>query len=240
MIAEAVLRKIGLLGGMSPESTLEYYRILLELSRERLPQDEYPVIIIYSLNFREFNRLMGSRDYGGVVELLARGLEALAQAGADFALMASNTPHMFFEELAARTSIPLVSIVEATLARAKELKLERGKLGLLGTKFTMEGEFYRSAAQRYGLEIVTPDATEREAVHRIIMEELVSGGISEESRAALVEIARALGSEQGAEAIILGCTELPLVLDEELLGLPVLNTTRIHAEAAFELARAVD
>jgi aspartate racemase len=236
MITQAALKKIGILGGMSPESTLEYYRILLELSRERLPKDEYPVIIIYSLNFREFARLMGSRDYDGAVELLARGMGALERAGADFALIASNTPHMFFEELAARAAIPLISIVEATLERAKELGL--GKLGLLGTGFTMEGEFYRSVAQRHGLEIVVPaDDGERGLVHRIIMEELVSSEVREESRAALVKVAQALKTEQGAEAIILGCTELPLILDEVILGIPVLDTTRIHAEAAFEYAK---
>jgi len=235
MIAQATLKRIGILGGMSPESTLEYYRILVELSHERLPKDEHPVIIIYSLNFKEFIRLMGSRDYGGAVSLLAQGLEVLERAGADFALMASNTPHMFFEELAARAGIPLLSIIEATLERAKELGLNR--LGLLGTKFTMEGEFYRSAAGRHGLEIAVPgDDRERGLIHRIIMEELVAGEIREESREALVKVAQALKATQGAEAIILGCTELPLVLSEEVLEMPVLDTTRIHAEAAFEFA----
>lgn len=228
------MKRVGILGGMSPESTLEYYRILIELSHERLPRDEYPETVIYSLNFGEFISRMGVGDHTGAVELLTRGLEVLERAEVDFALMASNTPHMFFDELAARSKVPLLSIVEATLERAEERGLRR--LGLFGTGFTMEGGFYPAAAERRGLELVVPNAAEREAIHRVIMEELVDGRVLEGSRAELAKIAHRLEAEEGIEALILGCTELPLILDEEALGMPVLDTTQLHAEAAFERA----
>jgi len=228
------MKRIGILGGMAPESTLEYYRILIALSHERLPRDEYPQIVIYSLNFKEFIAMMRAGDYESALALLAHGIKTLEQAGADFALLASNTPHMFFEELAGRVTIPLLSIVETTLQRAEELGLQR--LGLFGTKFTMEGGFYRAAARDHGLELVIPDLAERELIHKIIMEELVNGRVLEESRAELAKIAQRLQAEEGIEALILGCTELPLILDEKALGMPVLDTTRIHAEAAFDHA----
>jgi len=227
-------KRIGILGGMAPESTLEYYRILIELSHERLEQDEYPEIIIYSLNFRDFRRLIEKRDYNSVIDLLAAGLEALKQAGADFALLASNTPHLFFAELSQRVDLPLLSIVEATLQRAVELNLH--KLGLFGTKFTMDSEFYRSAAQHYKIELAVPGADERELIHKIIMGELVNGQLDPDSQRQLVAIAQKLKAEKGIEGLILGCTELPLILDEQVLQMPALNTTRIHAEAAFARA----
>lgn len=229
------MKRIGILGGMAPESTLEYYRILIELSHKRLPQDEYPEIIIYSLNFKEFIARMGVEDHGGALELLARGVQSLERAGVDFALIASNTPHMFFAELQRRASLPLLGIVEATLERAEELGLQR--LGLFGTRFTMEGEFYPEVAQQRGLEIAVPQAAERALIHKIIMEELVNGRVLEGSRATLVGIAQRLKAEEGIEALILGCTELPLILDEQVLGMPALNTTRIHAEAAFKYSQ---
>jgi len=229
------MKRIGILGGMAPESTLEYYRILIGLAHERLPQDEYPEIIVYSLNFKEFITRMVVEDHGGAVELLARGIAALKRAGADFALIASNTPHMFFAELQRRASLPLLSIVEATLQRAEELGLRR--LGLFGTRFTMEGRFYPEAAQQRGLEIAVPEAAEQTLIHKTIMEELVNGRVLEESRTTLVEIAQQLKADQEIEALILGCTELPLILDEEVLGMPALDTTRIHAEAAFKWAQ---
>jgi aspartate racemase len=229
------MKQIGILGGMAPASTLEYYRILIELSHERLPRDEYPQIIIYSLNFKEFITKLRAGDHGSTFELLAHGIRTLEQAGADFALLASNTPHLFFEELQRRVPLPLLSIVEATLRRAEEMRLN--KLGLFGTRFTMEGKFYRAAAEARGIKVAIPGAAERASINKIIMEELVGGKVLEESRAALIEIAQRLQAEEGIEALILGCTELPLILDEEALGMPVLDTTRIHAEAALKYSQ---
>jgi aspartate racemase len=229
------MKKIGIVGGIAPESTVEYYRIIAELCRRRGMGYRYPVIVIYSLNFQEFFSLVESDNRPAVVDLLCRALDSLYSAGADFALMASNTPHMFFDQVAARSSVPLISIVEETGRVAKRLGFTR--VGLFGTKFTMQAGFYSSTLDaRYGVSVVVPQEREQDYIHHKIMTELVNGCVVEETRQELSGIARALADREGIEALILGCTELPLILSEESVGMPVLDTTRIHAEAALDYA----
>ena len=229
------MKKIGIVGGMAPESTAEYYRIIAGLCRRRGMGYIYPVIVIYSLNFQEFIGLVESGNRPAIVDLLCRALDSLYSAGADFALMASNTPHLFFDEVAARSPVPLISIVEETGKAAKRLGFVR--VGLFGTKFTMQADFYKNTlSAKYGASVVVPRGKEQDYIHRKIMTELINGRIVDETGREMSAIAKSLADEEGIEALILGCTELPLILSEESVGMPVLDTTRIHAEAALDFA----
>ncbi|MFB6214314.1 MAG: aspartate/glutamate racemase family protein, partial [Candidatus Bipolaricaulia bacterium] len=169
-----------------------------------------------------------------VTYLLREKLASLEDAGADFALMASNTPHKYYEELEKDISIPLLSIVESTA----DVASKRGfnKVGLLGTEFTMTGKFYQKTFDKREIEIVVPEKNQQEYIHEKIMDELVEGKTLESTRKKLVEVTRDMKRRKGIEATILGCTELPLLLSEEETGFPVLNTTEIHVNAAYEMA----
>ena len=231
------MRKIGIVGGMAPESTMEYYRIMTTLCRQRGMGYRYPVIIIYSLNFQEFIGLVESGKLPEVINLLCEAIDSLSHAGADFALMASNTPHIVFNEVAARSPIPLLSIVEETGRVASKFGFTR--VGLFGTKFTMQADFYSNVlSTKYGISVASPEKAEQDYIHHKIMTELVNGYIVEETRQELSRIARVMADKEGIEALILGCTELPLILFEEAVGIPTLDTTRIHAEAALNLAQS--
>lgn len=231
------MKKIGILGGMAPESTVEYYRIIAALCRQRRMGYHYPVIIVYSLDFHGFISLMESGNFPEVIDLLCQAINSLASAGADFVIMASNTPHLLFNEVAAKSPIPLLSIVDETGKMASKLGFTR--VGLFGTRFTMGADFYSNIlSTKYGVSVVTPEQAEQDYIHRKIMDELVNGDIVEETRQELSRIARMLADKQGIEALILGCTELPMILSEQVVGMPVLDTTRIHAEAALNFAQS--
>ena len=231
------MKKIGIVGGMAPESTVEYYRIITSLCHQRGMGYRYPVIIVYSLNFQEFIGLVESGNLPEVINLLCEAIDSLSHAGADFALMASNTPHIVFNEVAARSPIPLLSIVEETGKTSKNLGFTR--VGLFGTKFTMEADFYSNVLwTKYSISVVTPGKADQDYIHCKIMTELVNGCIVEESRQELSRMAKKMADKEGIEALILGCTELPLILSEEVVGIPVLDTTRIHAEAALNFSQS--
>jgi len=231
------MKKIGIVGGMAPESTVEYYRIIAELCRQRGMGYHYPVIIIYSLDFQEFFGLVESGKQLEVIKLLCGAVDSLSRAGADFALMASNTPHMFFDEVATRSPIPLLSIVEETGRVASELGFTR--LGLFGTKFTMQSDSYSKILSiKYSISVVVPEESEQDYIHHKIMTELVNDCIVNKTRQEMSRIARTIADKEGIEALILGCTELPLILSEESVGIPILDTTRIHAEAALNFAQS--
>jgi len=228
------VKKIGILGGMSPESSLEYYRLLIARAKEREPRGRYPEIIVYNLNFEEFCKPLSDGKDEKVVALLEDKIADLEGAGADFALMASNTPHRYYDRLEEKASIPLLSIVEATANVASEKGYN--KVGLLGTKFTMDGDFYPGVFDEKGIDLVTPGEDDREFVHDKIMNELVNGDILDGTRKKLVEITREMRRSEGIEATILGCTELPLILSEKETGFPVLDTTQIHVDTAYNMA----
>ena len=180
---------------------------------------------------------MDSTNLSGVINLLSEAIHSLSNAGADFAIMASNTPHLVFSEVAARSPIPLISIVEETGKAASRLGF--GRVGLFGTKLTMQASFYSDViSTKYGVSVVAPEEEYQDYIHSKIMTELVNGCIVDETKQGLSKIARMMADKQGIEAIILGCTELPLILSEEDVGIPLLNTTRIHAEAALDYAQS--
>ena len=230
------MKKIGILGGMAPASTVEYYRIITTLCRQRGMGYRYPVIIVYSLNFQEFISLVESGNWLEVTNLICEAINSLSHAGADFALMASNTPHIVFNEVAIRSPIPLLSIAEETGRVARNFGFT--KVGLFGTKFTMQADFYNNVlSTKYDISVVTPEKADQDYIHHKIMTELVSGRIVEETRQELLRIARMMADKEGIEALILGCTELPLILSKKHVGIPILDTTRIHAEAALNFSQ---
>ncbi|MCP2605028.1 amino acid racemase [Candidatus Aminicenantes bacterium AH-873-B07] len=228
------MKKIGILGGLGPESTIEYYRIIISLCKERGMRHNYPVIIIYSVNFQEVNNLLIEGNLSAYTNKLLEGINFLKKAGADFALIAANTPHLVFEQIKNKSSIYLISIVEETAKVASKLKFQ--KVGLLGTKFTMEKDFYPNVFSKYGIQISIPDKKERDYIQIKIMNELVDGIMKEETQKKFIEIIENLITKENINGVILGCTEIPLLISQEMVSIPILNTTKIHAEAALNFA----
>lgn len=227
------MKKIGILGGMAPESTIEYYRLLISFSRKKWEQF-CPEIIIYNLNIGMWEKYILSEDNSKAISLLINGVRSLGNAGADFGIMASNTPHMFFENVSKASPIPLLSISEE-VAKEAERKLFK-TVGLMGTRMVMKGDFYRKAFEERGISIIVPEEKDLEYVHNKIVEELVRGNFKNETKNEIIRIESKMESEHKIDALILGCTELPLMIREKDVNVPVLNTLEIHAKAAFEYA----
>jgi aspartate racemase len=224
------VKTLGIIGGIGPESTIEYYRRLHALYRQRVPDGSAPSIIINSIDNKKLLDLAGT-DLSELASYLTAEVERLAHAGATFGLLAANTPHLVFDSVAQRSTIPLISIVSATCEAAKTHGLKR--LGLLGTRFTMESCFYRDALADKQIELVVPDEEEQAWVHDKYMQELLKGIILPETRERLMAIIKALKDRSQIDGVILGGTELSLILrDETVFGVHVLDTTQIHVEAA--------
>lgn len=223
------MKKIGIIGGIGPESTLDYYRGIIDGCRMRLGGVSSPTIIIYSADLAEALAILESRNEERLVGWLLDKLTALHGAGAEFAVIASNTPHLVFDELATRSPLPLLSIIEATCGKASELGLHRP--GLLGTLFTMQADFFSRPFRVHGVELVVPLPEEQDYIHGKLFSEIELGIIKEETRAGLLDIVQRMITEEGIDSVILGCTELPLILPAEAHGIPFLNTTLIHVES---------
>ena len=227
------VKTLGIIGGIAPASTIEYYRMLIATYQQRRPDGSNPPVIINSIDMQTMLRLIAADALDEVTTYLSAEIDTLARAGADVALLASNTPHVVFDPLQRRSRIPLISIVEATFDVAKALNLTR--VGLLGTRFTMQSASYPSVFTRRGITVLVPDAADQEYVHGKYMSELVRGEYLPETRAGLLAVVDRLRSQHGIDGVILGGTELPLILrDVEDLGIPFLDTGRIHVEAALE------
>lgn len=233
------MRKIGLVGGMTPESTTAYYQRLIDLGRERWDDPVHnPVVLIYSIDLAEMVAHQDVGDGDKVVDLLADVLEKLRRAGAEVGALTANTPHIFFERIRAATTLPLISIVDTTLESARNLGA--GRALLLGTKATMEGPMYPDAFASEGIEIVTPTVDDREFINHSIYVDLAAGNVTPELRRRYQEICHRQVEDNGVEAVILGCTEIPLVLSADDCPVPLIDTARCHAEALFAHAVGVD
>ncbi|MEU9802869.1 aspartate/glutamate racemase family protein [Streptomyces sp. NPDC051000] len=229
------MKTIGLLGGMSWESTAEYYRLLNEFTRERLGGLHSARCVLYSVDFAEIEQLQARGRWDEAGEVLAAAARSVEAAGADLVLMCTNTMHKVADQVLAAVSIPLLHLADATADAVRAQGLHR--VGLLGTAFTMEQDFYRGRLAAAGLDVYVPDAEGRALVHRVIYEELCLGVVREESRTAYREVIGDLVAA-GAEGIVLGCTEIELLVGAEDSPVPVFPTARIHAAAAVRAALA--
>src|SRR6266446_6809474 len=223
------MKTLGIIGGVGPESTIEYYQNIIALYRERQRDGSYPEFIINSVDLKKGLDFMAESNLTGMADYLLEEIGKLARAGANFGLISANTPHIVFDELASKSPIPLISIVECASAAAKARGLK--KLALFGTRFTMQGTFYPKVFSREGIELVAPDANDQEYIHDKYLNELVRGKFLPETRDGLLAIVDRMQAKSDIDSVILAGTELPLILhDADHKGIPFLNTTKIHVE----------
>lgn len=227
------MKRLGIIGGIGPESTIEYYRFILDGYRARVPDGSAPHLIIDSIDVNRAIALLDANDLAGLTDYISAAIDRLTLAGAEIALMAANTPHLVFDEVQRRSSIPMLSIVQATCDHARALGLRR--LGLLGTGFTMRARFYPDAFARAGLELVTPREDEQAFIHEKYIHELLKNQFLPETRGTLIGIIERMCADDRIEAVLLAGTELPLLLrGAEPAGVRFLDTTLIHVNAAVE------
>ena len=228
------MKIIGLIGGMSWESTLEYYRIINQTVKEKLGGFHSGKIMMYSVDFHEIEKLQHLGDWEAATNFMCDAAQRLEKAGADFVVICTNTMHLMAEEVQKSIQIPLLHIVDVTAAAIKAHTHK--KVGLLGTKFTMEQDFYKARLKdKHQIEVVIPNEQDRQRVHDILYNELCLGEIKDLSRGVFHQIIEDL-IKQGAEGIILGCTEIPLIINQREFEIPLYDTTEIHARAAVEYA----
>ena len=222
-------KRIGILGGISHESTARYYTLLHEKYHARMGDYHYPEVVVFSLDFQRFTDYENT-DKEAYIEYIMHGVRGLEDAGAELVVMAANSPHAVYREVSEAARVPMISIADAAAEKAAELGLER--VLLLGIKFTMQSTFYHEKLGEHGVGVVTPDEGEQDEIERIIFDELVIGVHREESKKRLLEI---MGGYP-VDGVILGCTELPLIIGEGDKGLAVLDTVDIHVEVALDYA----
>ncbi len=230
------MKTIGLLGGMTCESSLVYYRMINEMTRKRLGGSHSAKSVMVSVDFGEVEPHMERGEWDRVLATMLDTSRAVEKGGADFLVLCTNTMHRFVAEIDREIAIPLLHIVDATAAAVKKAGLKT--VGLLGTRFTMEEEFYKGRLrERHGIAVLVPEQEERERVHKVIIDELSRGITKRESRDAYWRVINGL-ARRGAEGIILGCTEIPLLVKPEAGAIPLFDTTAIHSQAAVDLALA--
>ena len=225
------MKTLGIIGGLGPESTLDYYQRIIALYRERTGDGHYPEFVVVSVDLRKGLDFLEANDLRGMADYLFEGIGKLARAGADFGIISANTPHIVFDEVASGSPIPLISIVEATCAAAKSRNLKR--LALFGTRYTMRANFYPQVFVGQETELLIPDLQDQEYIHDKYMNELVAGKFLPKTRAGLLAIVDRMKAKSDIDGVILAGTELPLILRApDHNGIPFLDTTKIHCEAA--------
>jgi aspartate racemase len=224
------MKTLGIVGGIGPESTVDYYRSLIQMWREQTKDGSSPSILLNSIDLKKMLDLIAAKALPEVTAYLSGEMQRVAWAGADVGLFAANTPHIVFGELQRRSPIPLISIVEATREAAEELGLRR--LGLFGVRFTMQGHFYPDVFSKAGITLVVPEENEQVYIHDKYMNELVKGIFLPETRERLLAIVDRLAKQEHVRGLILAGTELPLILREAVCDIPFLDTTQIHVKAA--------
>ena len=227
------MKKLGLVGGMGPESTIPYYREIVYGVQNKLGKSCFPYLTIESVDVFEVLGLCGEGRYDELTDYLMVAINNLIRSGADFVALSANTPHIVFDRLQKKSSVPLVSIVEAT--RDEALRQGKHKLGLLGTIFTMTGDFFKEPFREKEIEIVTPTAKEMEYINEKISTELELGVVKEETLKSFQNIIERMKADSGIEAVVLGCTELSLLLNDEVSPVPCLDTMKIHIETLIEM-----
>jgi aspartate racemase len=224
-----MMKKAGIIGGIGPASTLDYYGGIIGGVRERSASEDYPKLTIESVNMTEMIGYVAAGDRVKLTELLLSSIHHLAAAGADFAAIASNTPHIVFKEVSARSPLPLLSIVEETCRAAVQARVQRA--AVLGTLFTMQSGLYTEAFERAGIKAFVPDERTQNEVYGIIFPNLENGLVLPSEKDKLLKIAGKFCEEVGADALVLGCTELPLAIKPGDLDIPLLDKAKIHIDA---------
>lgn len=227
------MKKLGLVGGMGPESTIPYYHDIVFGVQDKVGKNFFPDLTIESINMFDVLSLCGEQKYDELTDYLMNAINNLVNSGADFVALSANTPHIVFDRLQEKSTVPLVSIIEAT--RNEAVRLNKRKLGLLGTIFTMTGDFFKLPFYNSDIEIVVPTKDEMDFVNNKISSELELGIVKEDTLRSFQKIIERMKKENGIEAIILGCTELPLLLNDEISPVPCLDTMKIHIEALINM-----
>lgn len=227
------MKTIGLIGGITPESTILYYRILNELAHKEFGGSSSSKVIINSMNFEEIQYLQKAGLWDQLNDIMAIAAKSLVSAGADYIVICANTMHLCIDAIKNVVSIPVIHIAEVT---AKEISIHKfNKVALLGTRYTMENTFFTDVLVRNGIDTIIPEEHDRQIIHDIIYDELAFGILNDDSKQKYISIIQKL-IDQGAEGIILGCTEIPLLIEQEDVSVPVFDTTKIHATEVFKLA----
>lgn len=226
------MKTLGIIGGIGPEATIDYYKSLIDRNREQNPNADPPSIIINSINMKKAVDLVTANRLPELAGYFVSEIQVLVKAGADFGLLAANTPHIVFDEIACQSPLPLISIVEATRDETRRQGFSR--VGLIGTRFTMKARFYPEVFARENIQISVPNDADQNYIHEKYFQELVNGIFLDATRSELTAIIRRMQESDGIEAVILGGTELPLILRDADAGLPFLDTTQIHVRAALE------
>jgi aspartate racemase len=224
-------KTIGILGGLSPESTVKYYEYITREYTKRFGDYGYPRVIIYSVTFQDYIDWQGAGQWNRIAEDMIEAAKSLERAGADFGIISTNTMHVVFDAVQASVNIPFLHLIDAAAEAIEARKVS--KVGLLGTKVTMNAPFYKERLAANGIEALVPDPSEQEEINRVIYEELVRGLVQDKSRKRFVEIIGRLG-DRGAQGVILGCTEIPMLISEKDCALALFDTTAIHAEKALQ------
>ena len=221
--------KIGIIGGIGPEATLYYYKNIINIYRAKTGDTNYPQIIINSINMTEMFSYIEDKNFTALIGLLLSSINELKNAGADFAVMASNTPHMVFDQVNEKSALPLISIVEKTCRKASSLNLK--KVLLLGTSSTMKADFYQNIFTKNNIKVITPGLKDQDIIHNIIFPELEEGIVVPEKKEQLINICNNIIDKESIEGLILGCTEFPLMIKDDDFDIAVLNTSMIHIDA---------
>jgi len=227
------MKKIGLIGGLGPEATVEYYKQIIDAFKDGSGDLNYPEMIIYSVNLSELISLMKAQRYDQAADIFVRVLDRLKLAGAEFAAISANTPHMLFDRISANSPLPLISIVEAACREA----LRRGfrRPGLLGTGFTMDAGFYPDVFKKHGMEVLVPEKEDRDLINHKLFSEIELGVFTDETREQFIAIISKMARVQQIDSIILGCTEFGILLPHPVYGgIPALDTTKIHVREIVE------
>lgn len=227
------MKKLGLVGGMGPESTIPYYHDIVYGVKNKIGADFFPALTIESVNVFDVLRFCSESKYDELVDYLMIAINNLTKSGADFIALTANTPHIVFDRLQKNSKVPLVSIIEA--ARDEALRLNKHKVGLLGTVFTMTGDFFKTPFLDKGIEVITPTIEEMELINRKISVELEHGIVKEETLKIFQAVIERMKKDNGIESIILGCTELPMLLNDEVSPVPCLDTMKIHIQALVDM-----
>jgi len=224
------MKKLGLIGGVGPESSIEYYRLIIKRFQEKLNTKDYPEMIINSINMTEMLGYVFNNQLDQLIDFLCVKIQTLESSGVDFIAIASNTPHLVFDQLVERVNTPLISVVEETCKEICVKKMTR--VGLFGTRSTMTNGFYTQVANRFGINIIIPPVEAQDYIHEKYMTELVFNKIRAETKKKLIEYVHALQAKENIQGLILGGTELPLILSQQdFSDLEILDTTKIHVEA---------